>query len=82
MENQNLKDKKPVNATLIDVIAKRKEDFNCKPTPAFISASWTGLFIGMVSYCVGLWNANMWLNEKGYYFTILLLGLFSVVSVQ
>ena len=24
----------------------------------------------------------MWLNEKGYYFTILLFGLFSVVSVQ
>jgi len=82
MENQNLKDKKPVNAPLIDVIAKKKEEFNCKPTPAFISASWTGLFIGMVSYCVGLWNANLWLNEKGYYFTILLFGLFSVVSVQ
>lgn len=82
MENQNLKEKKPVNAPLIDVIEKKKEDFNCKPTAAFISASWTGLFIGMVSYCIGLWNANMWLNEKGYYFTILLFGLFSVVSVQ
>ena len=82
MENHSLKEKKPVNAPLIEVIAKKKEAFNCKPTPAFIAASWTGLFIGMVSYCVGLWNANMWLNEKGYYFTILLFGLFSVVSVQ
>ena len=36
----------------------------------------------MVSYCVGLWNATMELNEKGYYFTILLFGLFSVISVQ
>ena len=82
MENQISSGKKPVNAPLIEKIQKSKEKFNCKPTPAFISASWTALFIGMVSYCVGLWNANMWLNEKGYYFTILLFGLFSVVSVQ
>lgn len=60
----------------------KTEKFNCRPTPAFISASWTALFIGMVSYCVGLWNVGMELNEKGYYFTILLFGLFSVVSVQ
>ena len=59
-----------------------KNGFNQKPTPAFIGASWTALLIGMVSYCIGLWNANMELNEKGYYFTILLFGLFSVISVQ
>ncbi len=53
-----------------------------KPTPAFIAASWGALFVGMISFCVGLWNANMVLNEKGYYFTILLFGLFSVISVQ
>ena len=40
------------------------------------------LLIGMTSYCIGLWNADMLLNEKGYYFTILLFGLFSVISVQ
>lgn len=82
MENQILKDKKPVNAPLIEKIEKGNTVFNCKPTAAFISASWTALFIGMISYCVGLWNVDMWLNEKGYYFTILLFGLFSVVSVQ
>ena len=49
---------------------------------AFIGASWSALLIGMVSYCIGLWNAEMELNEKGYYFTILLFGLFSVISVQ
>jgi uncharacterized membrane protein YiaA len=53
-----------------------------KPTPAFIGASWFALITGMVGYCVGLWNANMELNEKGYYFTILLFGLFAVISVQ
>lgn len=53
-----------------------------KPTAAFIGASWFVLLIGMSSYLIGLWNASMQLNEKGYYFTILLFGLFSVISIQ
>lgn len=53
-----------------------------RPSNAFVGAAWMALLIGMVSYCVGLWNAEMELNEKGYYFTILLFGLFSVISVQ
>ncbi|WP_394747775.1 inner membrane protein YiaA [Spongiimicrobium salis] len=61
---------------------ENKEVIPCKPTAAFIGASWTAVLIGMTSYCIGLWNADMLLNEKGYYFTILLFGLFSVISVQ
>ena len=53
-----------------------------KPTNAFIGASWIALLTGMVSYCIGLWNAQMALNEKGYYFAILLFGVFSVICVQ
>ncbi len=53
-----------------------------KPTPAFIGASYFALSVGMVAYLMGLWNAAMMLNEKGYYFTILMYGLFSVVSLQ
>lgn len=53
-----------------------------KPTAAFIGASWTALLAGTIGYCVGLWNATMELNEKGYYFVILLFGLFAVISVQ
>ncbi len=53
-----------------------------KPTPAFIGASWFALLTGTLGYCIGLWNADMMLNEKGYYFTILLFGLFAVISVQ
>jgi uncharacterized membrane protein YiaA len=53
-----------------------------KPTGAFIGASWFALLTGVVAYCIGLWNATMALNEKGYYFTILLFGLFAVISVQ
>ncbi len=61
---------------------KEAKVFDQKPTSAFIGASWSALLIGITSYCIGLWNADMLLNEKGYYFTILLFGLFSVISVQ
>jgi uncharacterized membrane protein YiaA len=53
-----------------------------KPSTAFVGASWMTLIIGMTSYCIGLYNSAMAYNEKGYYFTILLFGLFSVISVQ
>lgn len=53
-----------------------------KPTGAFIGASWFALLTGILAFIIGLWNANMQLNEKGYYFTILLFGLFAVISVQ
>lgn len=61
---------------------KEVKVYDQKPTAAFIGASWTALLVGMTSYCIGLWNSDMLLNEKGYYFTILLFGLFSVISVQ
>lgn len=49
---------------------------------AFVSASWLALATGLIGYLVGLWRADMLLNEKGYYFTILMFGLFGVVSLQ
>jgi uncharacterized membrane protein YiaA len=53
-----------------------------KPSAAFIGASWTALLLGALAFCIGLSNATMQLNEKGYYFTLLMYGLFSAVSVQ
>jgi uncharacterized membrane protein YiaA len=53
-----------------------------KPSNAFIAASWIALFTGVLSYCTGLWNAYMFLNEKGYYFAVLMYGLFAAVSLQ
>jgi len=53
-----------------------------KPSAAFVAASWVALGAGMAGFLVGLWRSEMLLNEKGYYFTILMYGLFSVVSVQ
>ncbi len=53
-----------------------------KPSNAFIGASWIALGAGMLGYLIGLWRAEMQLNEKGYYFTVLMFGLFAVVSLQ
>lgn len=53
-----------------------------QPSAAFIGASWAALFIGIIAFLTGLWNAEMELNEKGYYFTVLMFGLFSAISVQ
>lgn len=52
------------------------------PTAAFVGASWLALFAGALTYLIGLWNATMLLNEKGYYFTLLMYGLFAAVSLQ
>lgn len=53
-----------------------------KPSVAFVAASWVALMAGFLAFLLGLWNGDMQLNEKGYYFTILMYGLFSAVSVQ
>lgn len=53
-----------------------------RPSPAFMAASWLALIIGVVAFIIGLWNADMQLNEKGYYFTVLMFGLFAAISVQ
>ncbi|MFT3823875.1 MAG: inner membrane protein YiaA [Chitinophagaceae bacterium] len=53
-----------------------------KPSNAFVAASWIALGAGMIGFLIGLWRAEMQLNEKGYYFTVLMFGLFAVVSVQ
>src|SRR6218665_3514195 len=53
-----------------------------QPSAAFIAASWVALFTGVLAFIIGLWNAEMELNEKGYYFTVLMFGLFAAISVQ
>ncbi|RKL68481.1 hypothetical protein CR203_00015 [Salipaludibacillus neizhouensis] len=53
-----------------------------EPTSAFKGASWGALVVGMSAYFIGLFNATMELNEKGYYLAVLLLGLYSAVSLQ
>ena len=79
MENQTFGE----NITPKEKVSKSKSSAGgIRPTTAFIGAAWAALGIGLISYCIGLWNADMELNEKGYYFTIVLFGLFSAISVQ
>jgi uncharacterized membrane protein YiaA len=53
-----------------------------QPSTAFVAASWIALATGMAGFLVGLWRSEMQLNEQGYYFTVLMYGLFAAVSVQ
>lgn len=54
-----------------------------KPSAAFVGASWVALLSGMSAYLIGLWNTKtMLLSEVGYYFTLLMYGLFAAVSLQ
>ncbi len=52
------------------------------PSKSYTLASIAALVIGSAAYVIGLFNAQMSLNEKGYYLIVLLFGLFSMVSVQ
>jgi uncharacterized membrane protein YiaA len=53
-----------------------------KENQAFYIASWVALGIGISSYLVGLWNAELENAIKGYYFTVFAFGLYAAVSIQ
>lgn len=53
-----------------------------KASGAYIGATYACLGLGVLGFVLGLWNAEMMLNEKGYYFTLLAFGLFAAVSLQ
>ncbi|MCG7337583.1 YiaA/YiaB family protein [Sporosarcina sp. ACRSM] len=76
-DHEGLFDKEKQNELKMKVERKDGE-----PTSAFKGASLAALVIGISAYIIGLFNAAMELNEKGYYFAILLLGLYSSVSLQ
>ncbi|MGB9111018.1 MAG: inner membrane protein YiaA [Telluria sp.] len=59
-----------------------QERIAARPSAAFVGASWGAMIVGMLAYLTGLWNAQMQLNEKGYYLTLLLYGCFAAVSLQ
>ncbi|WP_144510270.1 inner membrane protein YiaA [Bacillus sp. FJAT-22090] len=76
-DNEGLFDREKQNGPKMKIERKDGE-----PTTAFKGASLAALIIGISAYLIGLFNAAMELNEKGYYFAILIFGLYSSVSLQ
>ncbi|WP_301108077.1 inner membrane protein YiaA [Sporosarcina sp.] len=76
-DNEDLFDKNKRNDSKMKT--QRREG---EPTSAFKGAAYAALIIGVGAYLLGLYNAAMELNEKGYYFAILIFGLYSAVSLQ
>lgn len=76
-DNEDLLDKEKRNDLKVKEERKAGE-----PTSAFKGASWAALLVGVASYLIGLFNANMQLNEKGFYFAVLVFGLYSAISLQ
>jgi uncharacterized membrane protein YiaA len=68
--------------SIVRIINITKNDYEFQTITSLRSASWVALGTGMIGYFIGLWRSDMQLNEKGYYFTTLMYGLFSVVSLQ
>lgn len=62
--------------------SNQQTNTNTGPTKTYVMASVAALVIGAGAFGIGLFNADMLLNEKGYYLITLLYGLFSVVSLQ
>ena len=52
-----------------------------KPTAAFIGAGWAAFAVFATTYLVALWRMRIPPIENYFYVTILLFGLFGVVSV-
>jgi uncharacterized membrane protein YiaA len=53
-----------------------------KPSAAFLMSSWAALLLGMGGFFMGLWNSGITRSEKGFYFIVILYGLFAAVSLQ
>lgn len=65
-----------------DIKIAKKERKKGSPSKAYVGAAWASLIAGVGAYGFGLYNATMMLNEKGYYGTVMLYGLFSAISLQ
>lgn len=51
-------------------------------TPAFTFLAYFTFFAGVALFTIGLWNADMQLNEKGYYIACMLLVAVGAILTQ
>ena len=53
-----------------------------KPTKSYVTVSWAAMIISVGSYLIGLFNSSLQLNEKGFYLMGLVMGVYSVITLQ
>ncbi|HLR72024.1 MAG TPA: YiaA/YiaB family inner membrane protein [Pseudogracilibacillus sp.] len=51
-------------------------------TPAFVFMAYFTFVVGVALFCIGLWNAEMELNEKGYYIAVMILVAVGAILTQ
>jgi uncharacterized membrane protein YiaA len=51
-------------------------------TDLYYGICWASAIISMGLLVIGLWNAPLWLSEKGFYAIAYFLSLFAVIAVQ
>ncbi len=51
-------------------------------TPAFTFLAYFTFIAGVALFAIGLWNADMMLNEKGYYIAVMLLVAVGAILTQ
>lgn len=51
-------------------------------TDIYYGLSWASTLIAIILLGVGLWNAELWLSEKGFYAMAYALSLFGAIAVQ
>ena len=66
----------------MNLIMQTKDTVIKHPSNTYKVASLVTLAIGAGGYLLGLYNADIMLSEKDFYFAIFLLALFSAVSLQ
>jgi uncharacterized membrane protein YiaA len=55
---------------------------NIPVTEIYYGLSWFSTVLSIILLIVGLWNAELWPSEKGFYAFAFILSLFAAVAVQ
>lgn len=60
----------------------RDQDEGIPVTGIYLGLSWASILLAILLLVIGLWNATMFLSEKGFYGMSFVLSLFAAITVQ
>jgi uncharacterized membrane protein YiaA len=60
----------------------RDQEEGIPVTGIYIGLSWASILLAILLLVIGLWNATMFLSEKGFYGMSFVLSLFAAITVQ